>query len=125
MGLKTFETANKKVCLVVLLSLAVLFHYARPSAGETEQAGRVLYEKHCSSCHGPEGRGSDKGPPLVHRIYRPKHHADITFHLAVRNGVRAHHWRFGNMPPIRDVDKNETEAIIRYIRGLQREAGIF
>ena len=38
-------------------------------------------------------------PPLVHKLYEPGHHSDMAFIMAAKNGVRSHHWRFGNMPP--------------------------
>lgn len=87
--------------------------------------GRVLFGQNCAACHGPKAGGTDQGPPLVHGIYEPGHHADGAFLLAVRNGVRAHHWNFGNMPPrpgLRDV---EVAAIVAYVRELQKANGIF
>jgi len=60
----------------------------------------------------------------MHRIYRPAHHADVAFVLAVRRGVSAHHWRFGDMPPQVDASQDEVEAITLYIRELQRGNGI-
>jgi len=60
----------------------------------------------------------------VHSVYRPAHHADVAFALAVRQGVRAHHWRFGDMPPQADASSDEVEVITRYIRELQRGNGI-
>ncbi len=63
-------------------------------------------------------------PPLVHRIYAPRHHADFAFHLAVQNGVRAHHWGFGDMPPIPGLSRSEVSHIIDYIRALQRANGL-
>ena len=59
-------------------------------------------------------------PPLVHKIYEPNHHGDLSFQLAAKNGVRAHHWPFGNMPPIEGVSENEVSEIIVYVRELQR-----
>ena len=64
------------------------------------------------------------GPPLVHAIYRPAHHADMTFTLAIRRGVAAHHWRFGNMPPQPAVGEEEIGLIVRYVRELQLANGI-
>lgn len=87
--------------------------------------GQILFTQNCAACHGPKAGGTDQGPPLVHRIYEPGHHADGAFLLAVRNGVRAHHWRFGDMPPrpgLRDV---EVAAIVDYVRALQKANGIF
>lgn len=83
------------------------------------------YVTYCSRCHGIQGRGTDHGPPLVHKIYEPRHHSDFAFQRAAANGVRAHHWKFGNMPPIEGVTAQDVAAITRYIRWLQRQAGIF
>ncbi len=72
-----------------------------------------------------KGVGTVKGPPLVHNIYNPNHHADITFRWAVERGVKAHHWNFGDMPKQGGVKQQEVEAIIKYVRDIQKEAGIY
>ena len=73
---------------------------------------------------GPAGDGTTQGPPLVHIIYEPNHHADVAFLLAARNGVQAHHWRFGDMPPVPGVTDEIVLEIVGYIRWLQRQVGI-
>ncbi len=87
-------------------------------------AGERVFERACVACHGSNAAGGPGGPPLVHRIYEPGHHADGAFVLAVRNGVRQHHWKFGSMPPVADVSPAETASIIAYVRTLQRANGI-
>ncbi len=86
--------------------------------------GEALFNEHCAQCHGQGARGTDQGPPLVHRIYEPGHHSDMSFYMAVKQGVRAHHWQFGNMPPREGVSAEETGHIIAYVRREQRRAGI-
>ena len=86
--------------------------------------GKMLFEQNCSVCHGPAGDGTTQGPPLVHIIYEPNHHADVAFILAARNGVQAHHWRFGDMPPLPGVTEQTVQQIVGYIRWLQRQVGI-
>ena len=86
--------------------------------------GKELFEEYCSACHGPAADGTEQGPPLAHKIYEPSHHADAAFTLAVRIGVRAHHWRFGNMQPVPAVTEDMVGEIVRYVRWLQREVGI-
>lgn len=86
--------------------------------------GLAIYEQWCMSCHGPQGTGTDVGPPLVHPVYRPRHHGDEAFQLAVAQGVRAHHFRFGDMAPVPGLDRASVAAITDYIRWLQREVGI-
>jgi len=42
----------------------------------------------------------------------------------VRNGVRAHHWKFGSMPPVDGITDAEDGTIVAYVRALQRANGI-
>jgi len=88
------------------------------------QEGHARFHEFCSRCHGQGGSGTKNGPPLIHKIYEPSHHADITFFRAAQNGVRAHHWQFGNMPKIEGVTKEQVRNIVAYIRWKQRQAGI-
>ena len=88
------------------------------------QAGEERFTAFCSRCHGVHARGTTKGPPLVHKIYEPSHHGDFAFLRAAAQGVRAHHWDFGNMPKIADASLDDVKLIIAYVRWLQREAGI-
>ncbi len=90
---------------------------------ETEK-GADLYRENCSSCHGATAMGTDRGPPFIHKIYEPSHHGDASFQTAAKNGVRAHHWPFGNMPPVPNVTDADAALIVRYIRELQRANGI-
>lgn len=95
------------------------------SLSETETLGERAFATLCAACHGTNAAGRDGiAPPLVHRIYFPGHHSDEAFHMAVQNGVRAHHWRFGNMPRIEGVTRAEVTTIIAYVRALQRANGI-
>ena len=101
----------------------LLREIAATSPPEVAQ-GKTLFEQNCSVCHGPAGDGTTLGPPLVHIIYEPNHHGDAAFLLAARNGVRAHHWRFGDMPPLPAVTDEMVQEIVGYIRWLQRQVGI-
>jgi mono/diheme cytochrome c family protein len=90
-----------------------------------EQLGLTAFTAKCADCHGANGAGrAGIAPPLVHKIYEPSHHGDMAFELAVRNGVRAHHWPFGNMPPVEGLTGADIGAIVAYVRVLQRENGI-
>lgn len=95
-----------------------------PSLSAEARAGEVAFLENCATCHGKNAAGTDKGPPLVHDIYNPGHHADAAFHLAAQRGVPSHHWRFGNMPPLPDVTRSEMASIIAYVRELQVANGI-
>ena len=98
---------------------------AVPALSAKAQAGREVFNARCALCHGSNAAGSRQGPPLVHRIYEPGHHQDFAFRNAVRNGVMAHHWQFGNMPPVPGLSDNDIEQLICYVRELQRANGIF
>jgi mono/diheme cytochrome c family protein len=95
-----------------------------PATPAAHREGEQLFNANCSSCHGLKGAGTLTGPPLVHIIYEPNHHGDASFQLAVQRGVVAHHWRFGNMPPVPGVTPDQTTLITSYIRWVQRQAGI-
>ncbi len=95
-----------------------------PSLSTEAQQGQTLFEANCTACHGVNAAGTSSGPPLIHKSYEPSHHADITFTLAVKRGVRAHHWRFGNMPPVPGIDAAQITKITHYVRELQRANGI-
>ncbi|PVZ45946.1 c-type cytochrome [Thalassobacter stenotrophicus] len=89
------------------------------------QVGKLAYGAKCAVCHGTNAAGQDDvAPPLVHKIYEPSHHGDAAFSLAAKNGVRAHHWRFGNMPPVEGVTDGDVKMIVAYVRELQRANGI-
>ena len=86
--------------------------------------GEQLFNNNCAGCHGVGAEGTDRGPTFLSKIYEPGHHGDSAFRLAVKQGVRAHHWNFGNMPKIRGVSPDEVSQIISYVRWIQRENGI-
>jgi mono/diheme cytochrome c family protein len=133
--------AALKVIAVVLAVAACQEEQPAPAGGLTLEAmgalsanevlpdsladGRASFETFCIECHGPAATGSEKGPPLVNRVYHPGHHADPAFFLAPVQGVRAHHWRFGDMPPVEGITRDQVGDIIAYVRWLQRQVGIF
>ncbi len=115
--------------LIALFSLSVQaqgWQVPKPSPGlmPNAAAGKPLFDRNCASCHGADLKGSDKGPPLLHRIYESSHHADASFQLAAKNGVRAHHWQFGDMAPLPQVTPDDVAHITAYVRAEQRKVGI-
>jgi mono/diheme cytochrome c family protein len=123
--------------LLVSVCVAVLGAIPACSQGETPsktaavsvpaeyQAGEAKFKANCAGCHGVGATGTSQGPPLVHKVYEPNHHGDAAFQRAAANGVRAHHWEFGNMPKIDTVTPEDVDQITRYVRWLQQQAGIF
>ncbi|MBL7003253.1 MAG: cytochrome c [Gammaproteobacteria bacterium] len=87
--------------------------------------GQNLFNKNCSSCHGTTLLGSETGPPLLHNFYKPSHHGDSSFYRAALSGVRAHHWSFGDMPPVPEMTQKKLNSIVPYIRYFQQQKGLF
>lgn len=88
------------------------------------QAGNLAYNATCAQCHGVNGVGTDKGPPFVHPIYNPGHHGDAAFFYAAHNGVKQHHWKFGDMPAQPQIKDEDLADIVAYVRELQVANGI-
>lgn len=87
--------------------------------------GQRIFENVCASCHGPNATGNDGvGPPLIHVVYEPGHHGDESFQRAVAMGVKSHHWRFGDMPPVEGLTRGDVAMVVAYIREIQRANGI-
>ena len=85
--------------------------------------GETLFQANCSSCHGTDARGTDKGPSFLSIVYEPSHHSDAAFLLAVRNGTPQHHWPFGDMEPVEGLSDDDVAAITAFVREVQRTEG--
>lgn len=96
-------------------NISIPFHLAK---------GKTLYSENCTVCHGKQLQGTDKGPPLIHSFYKPSHHGDGSFYRAALSGVRAHHWNFGDMPPVQGMTEKKMDSIIPFIRYYQKQKGL-
>jgi len=96
-----------------------------PEMSPALNLGKMTYDVKCASCHGANTAGTDKGPTFLHRVYHPGHHGDGAFYLAPKRGARAHHWPFGDMPPVEGITDAQIEKIVKYVRALQKANGIF
>ena len=95
-----------------------------PKLSTVAQVGQWSFFNNCAQYHGVEANGTDKGPLLIHKIYEPNHHGDTAFLLAIAGGTRQHHWNFGDMVPQPKVRRMKVEAIIKFVREVQRANGI-
>jgi len=96
-----------------------------PSVPFVYAMGMQKFQQNCTPCHGKWGDGTKQGPPLMHPYYKPSHHADAAFYRAALKGVTAHHWKFGNMPPVKGITREDLDIIIPFIRWLQKTKGIY
>ena len=137
---------NRYISVALLVVIAIgSYLYMEKSAGKTVKTNRTElarvsvpdqlsdfaligkkgFDTNCASCHGQNAAGQNGiAPPLIHKIYEPSHHGDESFQRAVAMGVRAHHWKFGNMPAIEGLTRADIKAITAYVRELQRHNGI-
>lgn len=95
-----------------------------PKLGQIERLGKSDFDDNCAACHGENAAGTSIGPSFVDPVYRPGHHPNQSFVRAVTVGVQAHHWGFGNMPPVEDLKKYELARIVAYVRALQEANGV-
>jgi len=96
-----------------------------PELSPVALSGKKVFEKSCAACHGINAAGTDRGPPLIHSLYRPGHHGDDAFYMAATRGVIAHHWRFGNMPPVQEqISEAQMRWLVKYIREMQVANGV-
>ncbi|MCK8462530.1 cytochrome c [Aliiroseovarius sp. S1339] len=114
-GSMATETASRDQIVAVTL----------PRLDDAQSIGQKVFLAKCASCHGETAGGRNGlGPPLIHKIYEPSHHGDMAFFRAAELGVRAHHWKFGNMAPVEDITRAEVADVVAFIRAVQRENGI-
>lgn len=117
------------VLLLLPLSSAVAaskYSAENPPAVPYKHAlGQQKYRKFCAECHGTWGYGTNQGPPFIHGFYKPSHHGDPAFYRAPLKGVTAHHWQFGDMPPVPGVNRRDLDKIIPFIRYIQRQNGLY
>ncbi len=117
-----FVKAAVLMALLVLIAAGTGYAAGGPTLASM---GEELFGSKCVKCHGVKGAGTGAGPPLVHKVYEPNHHSDWSFRRAMSMGVRAHHWRFGDMEKVTGLTDEQVELIIKYIREIQQDAGIF
>lgn len=126
-GLYFYQSATKPDTSSAASSTgAPLVNVTLPTSFSSQaKLGEQAFNAVCAACHGENAVGKEGfGPPLVHKIYEPSHHGDASFHLAVEQGVRAHHWPYGNMPAQEGLTRGDVIGIVAYVRELQRANGI-
>lgn len=118
--------------LTAVVALAIVLTACAAGSATSEHSsesvpmlgGAALYEQHCGGCHGVDLKGTDRGPSQLSVVYAPDHHPDESYRSAIANGVKAHHWSFGDMAPVKDLSPDEVDELISYIRAQQDQHGL-
>ena len=93
---------------------------ANPVAGNAQaiEQGRDIYNRTCTTCHGPDGAGGEMGPALGAPARRYALSTDAQIFDAIKSGIRGTSMpAFGSRLPDTDVWK-----VAAYIRGLRGTA---
>ncbi|MCL1600011.1 MAG: c-type cytochrome [Actinomycetia bacterium] len=85
--------------------------------------GGDLYRANCAACHGSNLTGTAVGPSQLSVVYQPGHHPNEAYISAIRNGVPAHHWDFGDMAPVVGLSQGDMDRIVTFVRETQRIEG--
>ena len=99
--------------------------FAVPDFSARAFEGREFFAEACGICHGSYGEGTDRGPPLVHMVYAPDELSDSAFRRAVHDGAVARHWPFGDMPAMAGQSDGKVEAMLGFIREMQKANNIY
>jgi mono/diheme cytochrome c family protein len=119
----TIAAAVTVVLAIIATSCGSAASDSSPAAPAGSSDGAALYQSNCASCHGADLRGTDTGPSHLSIVYEPNHHGDDAFRSAILNGAQQHHWNFGDMAAIPDLDDDHIDAIIGYVRSEQERQG--
>lgn len=102
--------------LVIFFAIGfnITFTFADAGGGESTEQGQAVYQRHCASCHGVDGKG--KGPAASTLPAKPtdftnpnfwSDNADRKIDDAVINGHKS-------MPPIK-MSQNDIKAVSEYM----------
>jgi len=88
---------------------------ATPSSQPAPSEAKPLFDAHCATCHGSDGRGAERGPDLITPRSEIRRSLDETVRI-IREGIPA-----GGMPPAR-VDDKSIAMLAGYVRTLAESA---
>lgn len=88
-------------------------------------SGPALWEKHCASCHGPDGKGATMmGRKLkIKDLTDPAHQAaftDADAAKAIREGIKSENGKT-RMKPIEGVTDDDVRVLVAHVRTLARK----
>ena len=104
---------------------AIYAHPKQPKMTARLNLGKLNYPALCAVCHGKTGRGAERCPTLLHQAYPPGPHPPPLFYQPAKDGSPAHHWGFGDMPPVEGITDAQISSIVEYLRAVQQANGLF
>ena len=102
--------------LFLMLGLSVL----PASAGGDATAGKTVYTKSCSSCHGPNGEGKDAIAKMFKTEMKPlgskevQAKSDAELRKVITDGT-------GKMKPIKGLSDKDLDNVIAFVRTLAKK----
>jgi len=116
------RTAGLVGWLATIATVAVVLGGCGPSEPPDAAA---LFAANCAVCHGPAGQGvDDQGPSLLDDGYLAEVFPDEAVAAAIRNGVTSSDERWAPMPGFPRFDDDQLDAVVGYVRELQRRAAL-
>jgi 6-phosphogluconolactonase len=105
---------NRGLLLLAITMVVACVDLAAQSIDE----GRQIYNRTCTSCHGPDGAGGEMGPALGAPARRYAQATDAQIFDAIKNGIRGTPMpAFGNR-----LSDSAISTVAAYIRGLRGTA---
>jgi alcohol dehydrogenase (cytochrome c) len=109
------QSSVKLLAAAVLVSLAPAEPCSAQTAATTpEGAGGRLFARLCSSCHGADGRGGQRGPDIVERL---AFRNDLELATLVREGIPT-----AGMPGFA-LGPDATRTLLQFVRRLEVQHG--
>jgi cytochrome c oxidase cbb3-type subunit 3 len=106
---------SRRADLVLILTMMFLPGYAGLQAQAPNpdvNRGAQRFMEYCAGCHGADGRGGDKAPPLV-SAPNIMNRSDAELLEVVRAGTT------GGMPPFAQIGEENIRVVVGYLRWLE------
>jgi mono/diheme cytochrome c family protein len=118
----TPATAGVLLWTAAIAGTAVVLGGCGPSEPPDAAA---LFAANCAVCHGPAAQGvEDQGPSLLEDRYLADAYPDEAMAAAIRQGVASSEERWAPMPSFPRFDDAQLDAVVGYVRELQRRAAL-
>ena len=115
-------------CIIVFVPLLISCNTTDTLKNENHitqlTEGRTLFVENCAACHGNDLKGTPQGPPLIWDLYTERHHPDLLIKKAITTGVTQHHWPFGNMPAVENINEQQVDNLVYFVRHTLRANGV-